>query len=214
MNDEYLIEKEEYKGYVIKLIQDTDGMNPRDKDFDEGIISKMVCFHKRYDLGDENEHKSNDFNGWDDIEQHLIKEHDAFIILPLYLYDHSGITMRTYSFNDRWDSGQVGFIYISEEKVRKEYSAKHITKTLIEKITKYLESEVSTYNNYLTGNVCGFIVEDEEGENLDSCWGFYGDDGRKEAMSEAKNIVDNLHERWVEKLIDAKVIEIKEEVKV
>jgi hypothetical protein len=83
-----------------------------------------------------------------------------------------------------------------------------------ERATKYLEGEVQTYNDYLTGNVCGFIVGDEEGENLDSCWGFYGDDGRKEAMSEAKNIVDNLHERWVEKLIDAKVIEIKEEVKV
>ena len=208
MNDEYLIEKEEYKGYVIKLIQDESPQNPQ-TEWDN--LGTMVCWHKRYDLGDKHNIRHEDFAGWDDIEAHLIKEYDACVVLPLYLYDHSGITMRTYSFNDRWDSGQVGFIYISKEKVRKEYSVKHITKTLIEKITKYLESEVSTYDDYLTGNVCGFSVEDEEGDVVDSCWGFYGDDGRKEAMSNAKNVIDHLHERWVEKLIDAKVIEIKEE---
>ena len=33
-------------------------------------------------------------------------------ILPLYLYDHSGLTMSTNDFGDRWDSGCVGFIYM------------------------------------------------------------------------------------------------------
>ena len=42
------------------------------------------------------------------------------VVLPLYLYDHSGITMScdlTYPYNDRWDSGQVGWIYASHQRV-------------------------------------------------------------------------------------------------
>ena len=41
----------------------------------------------------------------------------------LYLYDHSGITMSTGSFCDSWDSGQVGFIYVTKEDIEKEYGA-------------------------------------------------------------------------------------------
>lgn len=43
-----------------------------------------------------------------------------FIILPLYLYDHGGITISTRPFSCPWDSGQVGYIYASKDKFRKE----------------------------------------------------------------------------------------------
>lgn len=46
--------------------------------------------------------------------------------LPLWLYDHSGITMscgaRTYPYNDRWDSGQVGWIVALKETIMAETS--------------------------------------------------------------------------------------------
>ena len=61
-----------------------------------------------------------------------------------------------------------------------------------DRFSDYLEGEVETYDDYLTGNVCGFVVEDDDGEHVDSCWGFYGTEGQKEAMSEAKGIVDGL----------------------
>ena len=34
---------------------------------------------------------------------------------------------------------------------------------------------IQEWNDYLSGNVYGYVVEDERGEHLDSCWGFYGD---------------------------------------
>ena len=40
---------------------------------------------------------------------------DKYITLPLYLMDHSGLAMQTTSFNDPWDSGQVGWIYVRLE---------------------------------------------------------------------------------------------------
>lgn len=203
-------EREEYKNYVIRILVDDNPMNPRE---DENL-GTMVCFHKRYILGDKHDIRSEDFSSWAEIEEHLIKEYDACVILPLYLYDHSGITIscgNSYPYNDRWDAGQVGFIYISKEKVRKEYSVKHISKELKERVTKYLEGEVKVYDDYLRGDVYGFLVEDEEGEHIDSCWGYFGyPEGVKDAINEAKSIIDNLHERWVEKLIDKKAIEIKE----
>ena len=45
----------------------------------------------------------------DDAMLKVISE--KYITLPLYLMDHSGLAMQTTSFNDPWDSGQVGWIY-------------------------------------------------------------------------------------------------------
>ena len=113
------------------------------------------------------------------------------ILLPLYLYDHSGITMRCHSFACPWDSGQVGWIYAPLEKVRKEYSCKAVTAKIRAKVITALESEVSTYDEYITGQVYGFIIEaptqDENGESLDSCWGFYG---LEYVIEEAKGSAD------------------------
>lgn len=47
----------------------------------------------------------------DDAMLKVISE--KYITLPLYLMDHSGLAMQTTSFNDPWDSGQVGWIYVS-----------------------------------------------------------------------------------------------------
>ncbi|HOO12216.1 MAG TPA: hypothetical protein PK684_04600 [Bacillota bacterium] len=48
--------------------------------------------------------------------QDILDSLDKYIILPLYLYDHGGITMRTNPFSCPWDSGQVGWIYASKQK--------------------------------------------------------------------------------------------------
>lgn len=45
---------------------------------------------------------------------------DKVAILPLYLYDHSGLAMSTNDFGDRWDSGCVGFIYMDKDTAMKE----------------------------------------------------------------------------------------------
>lgn len=164
--------------YKVKVLQDSDPESPRSWD----NLGKMVCFHNRYDLGDKHEYKSKDYSGWEQMERSITRKENVCVILPLYLYDHSGITMSTGSFNDRWDSGQVGFIYVSKEDVRKEYNVKRITKELREKVTKILESEVETYDKYLTGEVYGFEVwklgkkSGKEKKMVDSCWGFYDEE--------------------------------------
>lgn len=108
-----------------------------------------------------------------ELEERFFEE---FIALPLYLYDHSGITMATTPFGCRWDSGKVGYIYLTKAKAREEYGYKLITKTRREKLLSYLRLEVETFDQYLRGDVYRFKVEDEDGEEVDSCGGFFGTD--------------------------------------
>ena len=138
-------------GITVEVLQDTDPMNPR-RDWDNESL--MVCFHKRYDLGDSNTgYNERDFDDWHQVYEQL--RIDGYqTILALYLYDHSGISISAKSFLGRahhaeWDSGQVGFIASKE--------LGHDT---------YLMDEVSAYDSYLQGNVYAYrIYEDKTCES-------------------------------------------------
>ena len=87
--------------------------------------------------------------------------------------------MNTRGFSCPWDSGQVGIIYMEKAVYCKEFNKKRVNKKHVYEI---LRSEVSCYDDYLTGNVYGYVVEDEKGEHINSCWGFFGD--TKDCLSE------------------------------
>jgi hypothetical protein len=110
------------------------------------------------------------------MEKDLIKKENPAFILPLYLYDHSVVTISTTPFNNRWDSGQIGFILVSKETALADFGGKKVTAKLKQKIEKQLEGEVETYAQFLEGDVYGFCIEDEDGNHIDSCFGFYGSD--------------------------------------
>ena len=95
------------------------------------------------------------------------------------------ITISTSSFSCRWDSGQIGWIYITKDKIEAEGWTP-------EQADKYLEGEVEVYDNYLTGEVYGFRIEDADGENVESCWGYYGDGGKEDMIKECKSTIDYL----------------------
>lgn len=164
-------------GNSLKIYPDYDPMNPRT---DRDNFGKMVCFHQRYDLGDKTDLKSGDFSSWNDLKNFLIRRHNAGVVIPIFMIDHSGISIRAgRDFSDCdpgcWDSGQIGFIYVSKEDIRKEFSVKRITPAILEKARALLISEVEFYNDYLTGNVYGYEHVNAAGEVIDSCFGFIGD---------------------------------------
>ena len=100
--------------------------------------------------------------------------------MPIYIYEHSGITITTsyaayLRYPDKqWDAGQVGYIYVDAETIRKEYGVQRISTKLKKKVAEVLVGEVETYDQYLRGDVYGYVVKDEAGEHVDSCWGFFG----------------------------------------
>lgn len=180
--------------YLIEIYQDESPESPREWD----NLGTMVCFHRRYDLGDKHDYCSGNYDGWEEMKEDIIKQENVHTILPLYLYDHSGITISTSSFSCRWDSGQVGWIFVSKDKVKKE----GIDET---KVEEYLKGEVETYDQYIRGDVYGYKVFEvtecdhghEHKKELDSCWGFYGDE---DCMDEAKSIVEYYVKNELEKV--------------
>jgi hypothetical protein len=105
------------------------------------------------------------------------KEHNARVVLPLIVYEHSGITMSVghvgdYPFDAAgWDTSFVGFIYDTPEGV-KQCLGENVSDEAIENA---LRSEVSVYASYLEGDVTEFMVEDDETNFHESCGGFVGD---------------------------------------
>ena len=131
------------------------------------------------------------------VEKHGEPEPDLsdFCILPLYLYDHSGITMSTGPFDCPWDSGQVGIIYMHKTTAMASWSNEEIDwvnpVNWRELAEECLRSEVREYDQYITGDVYGYNIEDEDGEILDGCWGFFGS---KHVEEEMKSVAES----WVQ----------------
>lgn len=193
--------------YTLQILYDEDAPNPRE---DRDNFGTMVCFHRRYNLGDKHdfsepsdfflsllEEKLGDTEAAEEKYESLAGEidfevyknrhgtyrkaiddnildflSDSYAVLPLYLYDHSGITINTTGFSCPWDSCQIGWIYVSHEDIKKEYGA--LTPETVQKAENLLRSEVKEYNYYLTGQCYGFRLY-ENGKEIDSCWGFLGD---------------------------------------
>lgn len=194
------------------------------------MMCEMVCSsHSRYSLGDRQETADDctalhlkvfspyidadafekldrlDYAGNLTPERVLEEAEKTVFFLPLFLYDHSGITMSTSSFGDRWDSGQVGYIILSKEKFKKEFGVKRLTKKQVEKAYACMKVEVKEYDEYITGQAYGFTIEKEvkttreDGEagptiwdTLESCWGFYGNAGldairQEEGINDTEN---------------------------
>ena len=111
-----------------------------------------------------------------------VQEH--YYISPLYLYDHGGITISMGAFSCPWDSGQVGWITLRKDVAAEELRTPGEGETPESVALKCMKAEVKEYDQYLTGDVWGVVIEDEDGEELESCWGMYGSDYAEEQMDE------------------------------
>lgn len=164
---------------TLELIQDTDNdENPFDS---MDMLGEIAHWHPRVKLGSRNEVRL----GRDQatIEDWLREQTGP--CLPLYLYEHSGMTVRTGPFSDPWDSGQVGFIFTTRERYEKLCGKP--TRNWKAKARKYLAGEVETLDQYLTGDVWGYRIADQNGHEIDSCWGFYGhNNAEKEAQGQLR----------------------------
>ena len=158
-------EEIEYKGFIIEVHTEADPLNPR-AEYDN--VGHMVCWHPDYLLGDEQVSRTEHEEAQERVKE---IEKSGGIVLPLFLYDHSGITMNTTGFSCPWDSGQVGVILCTKEQIDDEWSGD------AEAARLYLIGEVEVYDHYLTGNVYGYVITDPQNEedHIDSCWGYYGD---------------------------------------
>lgn len=189
----------EYKGYTIKVIPEECPESPREWD----NLSIWHCWHKKVDLGDEN-YNLNRQADVDDLKKTLRQaKSNNDVVMPLYIYQHSGIVLSLTPFSCQWDSGQVGYVIIPREKILAEFmpGKKRLSAKNRERAEKVAAGEIETYNQYACGDVYGYKIIDSDDEEVESCWGFYGEDnGTDNVMNEGKTVVDHItkseNEKW------------------
>lgn len=170
-----------YKNHTIKILHDPCPANPL-TEFEN--LGEITYNPKARILGDV------PMSG--ERVNSILKNKREYIAIPVYAYVHSGATIRASEkgnpFHCPWDSGMSGIIFVLKTKVRNEYGWKKITKARRENIINNLISEVETFDQYLTGQVYGYEVE----ETGDSCWGYYGNPEESGCIEDAKSVVDYL----------------------
>jgi len=153
-------------GSLFQIWHDTDGGSPRSWDH----LGTMSTFHERYDFTDEGAKK--DFTGINGILAFMkdVNDHGG-VALPVWGYDHGSFRIkageRTYPFNDEWDSGLFGIIYVLADTLK-------ATSVPRDKAESALKDEIATLNLYMNGEVYGYTLSNNEGDVVDSCGGYFG----------------------------------------
>ena len=132
-------------------------LNPRECNDN---ITKLVCFHNKYELGDKHSYRQDDYSSWQELKEAIESDENVALIKPLYLYDHSGITIRTSPFSCPWDSGQVGFVFITQEN-------KEQNKLSDEQTQELLDADVREYDRYLIGEFYSYKILQLNTETLE-----------------------------------------------
>lgn len=180
---DYKFKEENYKNYLIEVFYDEFSESPREWD----NLGTIYSNHRDYDFDG---HKIDELGyDADEINETL----KGMYWLPIYAYIHSGITISTsnakYPYNDSWDSGLFGIIAVPKDN--KEIAS---FKTE-ENVYNCLRGEIATLDEYLRGYCYGYRVTNKYGEEVESCWGFIGEDVVElEIIPEAKSVIDTIIE--------------------
>jgi hypothetical protein len=199
------IETFTHAGRTVSIFYDNDPVNPC-KNYDQ--LATLACWHRRSNLGHEQIQPMSE----EELRER-VGEEEILAVLPLYLYQHSGMTISTTPFSCRFDSGQVGWAYVTRASAKKmgcvgdrhsyESGKSVVVGTWDEAAYKEaIEGEVATYDLYLTGECYGYQITGSDGDELDSCWGFLGDLKyvREEARSAAEHATDPATQRNADEL--------------
>lgn len=188
--DDYLVHEETKNGLVIKIYQDDDCESPTAW----GDNNVFLCaYHRDFWIEAPSDKFKDRIFTKDEVIEIAQKnyKHKDYFVFPIEAYIHGGVSLALSTegnFPDRqFDVSQIGAIFIKKTEFKTKDKARHCAIGLI-----------NTWNDYLSSNVFGYIIEDNQGNHLESCWSFYGDyDKDGGALSEALSLVDHLTNKGI-----------------
>jgi hypothetical protein len=159
---------------TVELWPDSDPPNPR-REFDNlGTLS--VSSRSRYGVSDKGA------ESFDYFRENFRKFRGAVLWLHM---DGQGTT------EAEMESANA-VLYVHGSSLPKHYAEGMSYRSMIYRARKCLRGEFETYRAWAEGDVWGYVIKDENGDELPdcgaSCWGFYGiKDARAESESYAKD---------------------------
>lgn len=143
-------------------------------------LSKIYTAHREYSIGDFSCHDRYTIEQQVCIDLGIDDYADAeklAWIFPLFMYDHSGVTISLAPFACPFDSGQVGIVVVKKADEPDESKAREIAEGEVKTLDQYLQGEVYLCQLF---EVFPDIEQDgrtytTEPELIDSCGGFFGD---------------------------------------
>lgn len=216
------VEVREVNGFTVRVEYDEypdSDSNPRDWD---GSFLWLGFPHRSYDIGDErlnpgtfeiecrschgdgkidipetnHDHECPACNGYGRESAGNLTElielvkHDrkARVVVPVGMYDHSGVSFYLGADNPcRWDSGTCGLMLVTQEMLD-EWGNTQTDEELIEG----MRAEIQSYSDWSSGQVYDMVVVDCNGDEVERCGGFIGDDGIAEALAEGLAYVEGM----------------------
>lgn len=135
--NQYIQTKEVEGEIAFRLSHDDDPQSPREYD----PITHIAAWHKRYRLADEGEDRS--------PQAFLESVRECDTLMPLYMMDHGAVSLSLSPYSDPWDSGQVGFVLITPERVK----AVGLDPDDTERVQRLAEEEIAAYSQYVNGDI-------------------------------------------------------------
>lgn len=214
---------EEYKGCTIRIVQDEHREDPRSECDHLGTMVPWDNRSQTYRYGDNlpDEHRESflrvlaenqlavraklvgkeysdyavedddpDYMNLPDTEDLVEMACADNVILPYDYYSGSQGGVR----EGDWKRS-TGYIYITMDDARANWTG--TDREIRAAAEACLRAELEELNNWIQGNVAGYIAEDPDGEEIESVWGYYPDEWPKEwdyPIGEARAAID----RWVE----------------
>jgi hypothetical protein len=168
------IAKKDVGNYRIKIYNDTDPKQPENENDD----AFLVYGHRDFTVLRDGFNARDVFEG---VERK--KTYKGYWVFKVYAYIHGGVALSVGSHNfpdARWDVSMNGFALVKRQKgYYIEEKALILAKSIVEEWNQYLSDDVYGYKIFNLG------LDGKKGDEVDSCWGFYGED---ECMSEAVSL--------------------------
>lgn len=175
-------------GWTAIIDNDVFCADPREDD----NLGVLLCWHRRYALGDRNPYPAPD-----GFYEDRVLQQSLCVMLPVYLMDHSGLSITTdcslFRAVDpvRWDWGQLGVIYATRKAVCETFGVKRISEKRRKQAGEVLIQEVKTYNSWQRGDTWVVEIQDRSGVRQEVCGGFIGIDAARE---EARRMLEEYAE--------------------
>lgn len=211
----------------VRIETDHDPLDPREDD--EGIMGSIIATGRRSHLGDHDAlvnlreaintafpdaSENMDLETPQELYQALDKldpDEEVIFHLPVYCYEHSGIALNTTGFSCPWDSGQIGFVWATRQRVESLTGQTGTTEELRTLAHNDMRNEIETLSQYVSDEVYRFIcetyigpegddkdIDDEDNwEEEDSCSGFFGMDLEK------NDLYSHLPEKYQQVIVES-----------